>query len=153
MTEKEAYIREWASNVAKERKELGGFAVCPYASASKTKIVEASIDNIAPISGYDVVVFVVDDFWKLSQIKKWVEKLNEQYPNWKFFEDCACQPTFINGVQTNNKKYNLILCQSKKKLRAFRKKLAETEYYSYWTEEYLEEVVGEDRDLLKKSEK
>lgn len=153
MTEKEAYIRKWAADVAKERKELGGFALCPYASSSKTKIIESAIDSIEPISGYDVVVFIVDDFWKLNQVKKWVDVYNEKYPYYKFFEDCASQPTFINGVQTNNKKYNLILCQSKKKLRAFRKKLAETEYYNYWTQEYLEEVVGDDLDLLKKLEK
>jgi len=153
MTEKEAYIYKWSSEVAKEREELGGFSVCPYASASKTKIIECPIDDIVPESGYDVVIFVVDDFWKVNQVKKWVEIYNARYPYYKFFEDCADQATFINGVQTNNGKYNLILCQSKKKLRTFRKKLAETDYYTYWTEEYLQDVLGEDYELVKKDKK
>jgi hypothetical protein len=149
MTEKEAYIYEWAAEVAKEREELGGFSVCPYASGSKTKIIESSIDDIVPESGYDVIVFIVDDFWNLDQIKKWVEFYNDKFPYYSFFEDCASQPTFINGVQTNNKKFNLILCQSKKKLNSIRKKLAETEYYNYWSEEYLKEILGEDYELVK----
>jgi len=151
MTEKEAYVRKWAASIAKEREELGGFSVCPYASGSKTKVIECPVDDIEPISGFDVVVFIIDDMWDLVQVKQWVQRLNRQYPHWKFFEDCASQPTFINGIQTNNKKYNLILSQSRKKLRAFRKKLSDTEYYTYWTDEYLKEVVGDDLDLLKKS--
>lgn len=144
MNEKEAYILEWAKDLAKEREELGGFSVCPYASGSKTKIVESPIDDIVPEPGYDVIIFIVDDLWNLTQVKKWVEIYNEKFSYYSFFEDCASQPTFINGIQTNNKKYNLILCQSKKKLSSIRKKLSKTEYYTYWNEEYLKQILGDD---------
>lgn len=152
MTEKEAYIYEWAAEVAKQREELGGFSVCPYASGSKTKIIDCPIDDIVPESGYDVIVFIVDDFWSLDQVKKWVQVYNEKFPYYSFFEDCASQPTFINGVQTNNKRFNLILCQSKKKLSSIRKKLAKTEYYTYWSEDYLKEIMGEDYELVKNTD-
>jgi len=148
MNEKEAYIYEWAAEVAKQREELGGFSVCPYASTSKNKIIECPIDDIVPESGYDVIIFIVDDFWNINQVKKWVEVYNKKYTYYKFFEDCASQPTFINEVQTNNKKYNLILCQSKKKLSAIRKKLAETEYYTYWNEDYLKQILGDDYESV-----
>lgn len=148
MTEKEAYINEWILEVSKSREELGGFSVCPYASNSKTLILETPIDDIVPQSGYDVIVFIVEDFWRPEQVLKWVRNYNEKYPYYKFFEDLASVPTFIGEVQTNNKKFNLILCQSKKKLSAIRKKLAETEYYSYWTKEYLEEILGEEVNLV-----
>lgn len=148
MNEKEAYIQEWAKSVAKERQELGGLSVCPYALKSKTKIVECPIDDIVPESGYDVIVFIVDDFWNLTQVKKWVEIYNEKFPYYAFFEDCASQPTFINGIQTNNQKYNLILCQSKKKLSSIRKKLAKTEYYTYWNEDYLKQILGDDYESV-----
>lgn len=152
MNEKEAYIYEWAAEVAKEREELGGFSVCPYASNSKTKIVECPIDDIVPEPGYDVIVFIVDDFWNLTQVKKWVEVYNEKFPYYIFFEDCASQPTFINGVQTNNKRFNLILCQSKIKLSKIRKKLAKTEYYTYWNEEYLKTILGDEYESVMKDE-
>lgn len=148
MNEKEAYIYKWANELAKEREELGGFSVCPYASKSNTKIVQCPIDEIVPEPGYDVIIFIVDDFWRLDVVKKWVEVYNEKFPYYTFFEDCASQPTFINGVQTNNKKFNLILCQSKVKLSKIRKKLSKTEYYTYWNEEYLKKILGDEYESV-----
>jgi hypothetical protein len=152
MTEKEAYIQQWASEVAKKREELGGFSICPYASNSKTKIVECAIDDIVPESGYDVIIFIVETFWRPNVVKNWAHEYNKKFPYYSFFEDCADQPTFIDGVQTNNKKFNLILCQSKKKLSSYRKKLAETGYYTYWSEDYLKEILGDDYEMVKKDE-
>lgn len=151
MTEKEAYIHKWIQEVSKTRPELGGFAVCPYASSSKTLIVETTIDDIVPQSGYDVIVFIIEDFWRPDQVKKWVSQYNERYPYYKFFEDLSSRDTFISGIKTNNEKYNLILCQSKKKLTSIRKKLAKTEYYTFWTEEYVKEILGEDFKYIEKT--
>lgn len=150
MTEKETYIHEWIREVSKQRPELNGLSICPYASNSKTLIIETPIDDIVPESGYDVIVFIVEDFWRPEQITKWVEHYNEKFSYYKFFEDLSTKPTFIGEVQTNNQKFNLILCQSKKKLSVIRKKLSETEYYSYWTEDYLKEILGDDYELIKK---
>ena len=153
MTEKEVYLNDWIEELSTPRDELGGAPVCPYASTSKTSIVETPIDDIVPESGYDVIIFIVEDFWKPHQLLRWVEHYNQKYPYYKFYDDSALSETFINGIRTNNQKFNLILCQSKKKLNAMRKKLAETDYYSYWSKEYLEEVLGEDIKIVEKSEK
>jgi hypothetical protein len=152
MTEKEAYIHEWIGEVSKKRPELGGFAVCPYASSSKTLIVETTIDGIVPESGYDVIIFIVEDFWRPDQVIKWVSNYNKKFPHYKFFEDMSSRDTFVGGVKTNNEKFNLILCQSKKKLSSIRKKLAQTDYYSYWTEDYLKEIIGEDYEYIKNNQ-
>jgi hypothetical protein len=152
MNEKEAYIHEWITEVSKKRPELGQFAVCPYASSSKTLIVETTIDGIAPQSGYDVIIFIIEDFWRPDQVVKWVENYNKKYPHYKFFEDLSSKDTFVGGIKTNNEKFNLILCQSKKKLSAIRKKLSETEYYSYWTEDYLKEILGDDIKIMQKED-
>jgi len=148
MTEKEAYIHQWIQEVSKPRDELGGFAACPYASNSKTLIVETPIDDIVPKSGYDVIVFIVEDFWRPTQVKNWVKVYNEKFTYYKFFEDISTENTHIGSIQTNNRKFNLILCQSKKKLSAIRKKLAETEYYSFWSKEYLEQILGEEVEIV-----
>ena len=47
-------------------------------------------------------------------------------------------------MQTNNGKYNLVLCQPRKDLTEARKKLGKTNYYDYWDEKYLQEVLEED---------
>jgi hypothetical protein len=149
MTEKEEYIHKWILEVSEQRPELGGLSICPYASSSKSLIVETVIDNIVPKSEYDVIIFIVENFLELDQVQKWVNTYNKMFPEYEFFEDCASKKTFINGVQTNNKKYNLILCQLRSKLAKVRKKLATTKYYNYWSDSYLQEILGNDYSILK----
>jgi len=150
MSDKEAYIRKWIKNVSKQRPELGNFSICPFASKSKTYIKECLISDIVPVSGYDVAIFILDNGLTLEKLLEWVSFYNKQYPEYKFFEDTAERITYISGVQTNNGKYNLILCQPKEKLAKFRKKLLKTDYYKYWSDEYLREILQEDYHLLKK---
>ena len=80
MSERESYVQEWIEQVSKKHKELGGFAICPYASGSDTLIKDTPIDDIVPEPGYDVILFIVEDFWKPAKIRKWVAKYNEEYP-------------------------------------------------------------------------
>jgi hypothetical protein len=150
MSDKEAYIKGWIKKVSKQRPELGNFSICPFASKSKTYIKECSYSDIVPVSGYDVAIFILEDDLTLEKILQWVSFYNEQYPEYKFFEDTAERNTYINGIQTNNRQYNLILCQPKEKLAAFRKKLLATDYYKYWDDQYLREILQEDYDLFKK---
>lgn len=39
--------------------------------------------------------------------------------------------------------YNFILAQPKEKLMRFREALKKTDYYSYWSEDYYKEIVGD----------
>lgn len=148
MTDKEAYINEWIDELSKSRPELGGFEICPYASTSKTLIKETPIDDIVPEPGHNVIIFIVEDFWRADRVERWADLYNKKYPKYKFFSDCSGEYFDINGVQTNNRKYNLILCQSKKKLSTIRKKLMQTGYYDYWNEKYLKEVLEDDYDMF-----
>ena len=149
MSEKEQHILNWIHEVSKIRPELGGFAVCPYAAKAIFKIVECSAKEIVPIDGFQVIIFIVEDEFNLDQVQYWVDYYNQQYKEWKFFEDCKSYDTFINGIQTNNQKYNLILAQPTQKLRHFREKLAKTAYYDLWNEEYLKEILEDDIDIIK----
>jgi len=144
MTEKETLVSEWISKISTSENHL---CVSPYVSGSKTLIVETPIDDIVPEPGHDVIIFVVEHFWRPTHIENWVRFYNEKFPYYRFFEDTSSSSTFIHGVETNNQKFNLILCQSKIKLSKIRKKLFTTEEYSFWTEKYLEEVLGEDVEI------
>jgi hypothetical protein len=148
--DKEAYIREWIRKVSILRPELGGFAVCPYASNAKYKIVECNIDDIEPIEGYDVVIFIVEDYHSVEDVQDWVESYNKIYEDWEFYEDCAEKITFVGEIQSNNGLFNLILAQPKALLQNFRAILGKTEYYDYWNEDYMREILGDDYDLVKK---
>lgn len=149
MTEKEQYIFNWIHEVSKIRPELNGFAICPFAAKSKYRIVECPASAIEIIEGLDVIIYVIEDYFNLNEVQKWVDICNSKYQDWKFFEDCGSYDTFINGIQTNNGKYNLILGQPKQKLRKFRENLAKTNYYDLWNEEYLKEILEDDYNLVK----
>ena len=148
--DKEAHIREWIRKVSILRPELGGFAVCPYASTAKYKIVECQIDDIEPIEGYDVVIFIVEDYHTVEDILDWVESYNKIWEDWEFFEDCAEKVSYVGEIQSNNGLYNLILAQPKAKLRKFREILGNTKYFDYWDDDYMREILGDDYDLVKK---
>ena len=148
-SEKELYILNWIEEVSKSRKELNGFSICPFAKKSKFKIIECSVEDIVPIEGYQVVVFIVEDYFDLDAILLWVEFYNSKYKKWKFFEDCSNYATYINGIKTNNGKYNLILSQPTDELKKFRENLAKTSYYSMWDKEYLKEILEDDYSIIK----
>ena len=149
MNEVEEHIKEWIAEISQIRPELGNFAVCPFSSAATYEIIHAQIDDIMPIKGCDVVIFVVEDYLDAAAIQMWCEIYNTIYQDHIFLEDCANYHTFINGVQTNNAKYNLLLCQSKQKLRQSREILAKCGYYEHWNDAMLKEILGDDIDILK----
>lgn len=148
MTEKERHIFNWIHEVSKERPELNGFAICPFASKSKYRIVECSASAIEPVEDMDVIIYIIEDEFNLDEVQKWVDICNSKYSEWKFFEDCGKYDTFINGIQTNNGKYNLILGQPTQKLRKFRENLAKTSYYDMWDDDYLREILENDYDII-----
>lgn len=142
-------ILKWIHSISKSRPELGDFPICPFASLGNYKIINTSIDDIEPISGYNVIIFIVEDYWNIEELSSWVDFYNKMYKNYKFFEDTYKNPTYINGVKTNNDHFNLILSQPKEKLEKFREKLAKTDYYKYWSDEYLEKILENDLYLVK----
>jgi hypothetical protein len=148
-SDKELYILKWIQEVSKIRPELNGFAICPFAANAKFKILECSASVIKPIETLDVVIYIIEDYFNLEEVQEWVDICNKKYDGWKFFEDCGTYNTFINGIRTNNGKYNLILGQPIQKLRQFREKLAKTSYYDQWDEEYLKEILEDDFGIIK----
>jgi hypothetical protein len=134
-------IQDWILGLTKPKRELGRFATCPYAQFAKYQIESRSISDLAPIAGVEVAIFVLEDSLTLKDLTDACRTLNEDYPDYIFLDDHKDDPSFINGVQTNNGKYNLILCQNKERLSKARKSLHETKYYSYWEEAMYNRIV------------
>jgi hypothetical protein len=134
-------IQNWIIGLTKPKNELGKFATCPYAQFSKYQIEIRSISDLAPLAGVEVAIFVLEDSLTLKDLTEACRALNEAYPDYIFLDDHKDDPSFINGVQTNNGVYNLILCQNKEKLLKARETLKTTKYYSYWDEEMYRRIV------------
>tara|TARA_S200000501_G_scaffold274838_1_gene258527 strand:+ start:1914 stop:2369 length:456 start_codon:yes stop_codon:yes gene_type:complete len=144
--EKNNYILHWIDQVSKIRPELGNFSICPYASGANFSIQEQKLCQITPNTDFDVIIYVVEDNMSAQFLYDAVDDYNRNYPDYKFIADYGKTKTYIQGIQTSNGKYNLVLCQSRKELTEARKKLTKTEYYEYWDEKYLQEVLEEDYD-------
>ena len=138
------YILRWIKQISEIRPELGNFAVCPYASQAKFIILDEELKKVKPRMGWEVVIYAVEDDHDADFLYAMVDDYNRVYKKYKFIADHRKSKTSINGVQTNNGKYNLVLCQPRKELTEARKKLGKTTYYDYWDENYLQEVLEED---------
>jgi len=144
--EKSRYILHWIKQLSKIRPELGNFAICPYASNANFAIVDEKLSQIMPNNDFDVIIYVVEDNISANFLYDAVDDYNHNYPEYRFIADHGKTKTYIQGIQTSNGKYNLVLCQSRKELTEARKKLGKTSYYDYWDESYLHEVLENDYD-------
>ena len=142
--ERNKYILHWISQISKIRPELGNFSTCPYASAANFSIQEQKLSKIVPNSDFDVIIHIVEDDIDANSLYDAVDEYNRNHPDYKFIADHGKTRTHIQGIQTSNGKYNLVLCQPRKELTEARKKLAKTNYYDYWDKNYLKEVLEDD---------
>lgn len=151
MKEIEVHINEWIEKISKLQPELNGFSICPYAKSAKYTIIHCRVEDIIPVADYEVVFYVVENYLDLQTIQYWVKFYNQLYTQYIFLEDHADYDTYINDIQTNNGKYNLILMQDLQKLRNSREILSNTEYYTHWSDDMLREVLANDYEIVKKS--
>ena len=145
-------LRQWIDSVTTSNPDLSGFSICPFAKNNTYKIIKTSIHDIKPLNEeFGVVIFVVEDDLDLEFAHKRINQLNQEYPKYKFFDDFRDEPSFINSIQTNNGKYNLILYQNSEFLQKMRIMLAKTTYYDHWDDDYLKIILEKDYKLVQKT--
>jgi len=142
IVDKVSEVREWIKHVSLKRGELGGFAICPYAFSASVHIEERALKDVTLIeAGADVIIFIVEDC-SVAAMMATVDRLNMCHRDYLFLDDHKDEPTFINGVQSNFGKHNLILCQRRDKLLQARENLHKTDYYTYWHQEMYERIIN-----------
>ena len=136
-------LSDWISRISKHREELNGMPVCPFATTSGFSIVDTDGSDIAPPPwDFDLIIFRLPEHYTIEELESIAKEYNLIYPEMIFLPDHKDRETFINGVQTNNGKYNLILCQWRDNLEEARRSLSKTSYYSFWDEDYLNEILN-----------
>lgn len=140
--DKVSKVREWIKNIAVKRKELGGFSICPYAFSASVEIIECALTSVSLKPGdAEVVVYIVEDSVSLAALLQKVTELNMRHADYLFLDDHVSEPTFINGIQTNFGKHNIIIAQKRDKLLRARENLHKTDYYKLWSEELYNRIV------------
>lgn len=145
----------WIKRLSEKRDELGGFSICPFAKKAfeEKKVFWSYIgqESVAYILRYIEATpddFEVIIFYNLSKnltdedLLSIIEKLQEKMPDMVFLKDHPDNPGFINGVNTSNGEYPIILVQPRNKLEEARSKLLNTKYYDSWSEEYKKEIFA-----------
>ena len=134
-------IETWIDHLSTKYVILGGFSVCPFAKKAEFEIIQTDGSNINPPPWrFDLIIYVLPNNYTLDEIVSISKNYSKLYPNLIFLPDHKDRYTEINGVQTNNGKHNLILCQWRDDLNSAREKLANTNYYSFWDNVYLDEI-------------
>ena len=134
-------VKDWIKELTVKREELGGFSICPYAFSALVHVEERALSDVALIEGFDVVVFIVEDDISVASMLQKIAELNMIYRDYIWLDDHKEETTYINGVQSNFGKANLILCQQRDKLLQARETLHKTNYYTYWSNDLYKRIV------------
>lgn len=135
-------IKDWIDRITQPRTELGGFSVCPYAKGAEYELIETNGSDIDPPPwDFELIIYKLPDAYSSDDVCAIAKEYNKMYPDLVFLPDPKDKDTYINGVQTNNGEYNLLLCQWRDNLNKAREKLSQTTYYQHWAEEYLQEIL------------
>ena len=144
----------WIQRISERKDELGGFNVCPYAKkALEDKKVfwsyigqecEAYILRYIEMTpDFEVIVFYnLKKNLTDENLKDIISKLQSKRNDMIFLKDHPDSPGFIQGLNTGNGEYPIILAQPTDKLLSAREKLNKAGYYEYWDEKYKEEIWG-----------
>jgi hypothetical protein len=135
-------IKDWVERISKPTDLLGGFSVCPFAKGAEYSVLKTDGSDISPPPwDFELILYQLPDNYTIEEVNSIANEYNKIYPDLVFLPDPRDRYTEINGVQTNNGEYNLILCQWRDNLMKARDKLQKTTYYNHWASDYLEEIL------------
>jgi hypothetical protein len=135
-------IKDWIVQISTPTDKLDGLSVCPYAKGTEYELLETDGSNINPPPwDFELIIYVLPAEYTVDELRAIAAEYNKQFPDLVFLPDHKDRYTEINGVQTNNGKHNIILCQWRDNLEQARAKLKNTKYYTFWTEYYLQEIL------------
>ena len=135
-------IKDWITHLATKQVLLGGFSVCPFAKNAEYELAHTDGSDIDPPPwDFELIIYVLPNDYTPEELVAIALEYNKVYPDLVFLPDHKDRYTEINGVQSNNGRHNLILCQWRDNLNKAREKLTNTNYYSFWDEAYLKEIL------------
>ena len=117
-------------------------SICPYAGTAKYSIIQCNLKDIVIEDTQTVQIFIVEDDCSIESMMDYRNILNRRYKDYMFLDDHRDEPTYIQGIQSNFGKGNLLICQKRDELLKARNTLHKTEYYSYWSHEMYGRIIN-----------
>lgn len=145
-------IKDYIDYISLKRDELGGHAICPFAKTflKKIQIIESEdfwVDAIKCMDNEDhpMLYLIYGDKNKYDiEWLEWFCDIHEKYSRDKnlwLIWDHPDQINKINGIETNNKEYAILMIQPLSELNNYSDKLHQTDYYNFWDKEYYNKIV------------
>lgn len=141
-------LKTWRNYVSQPRRELGGLPICPFSMSENIdfEIIKSDEELLIQVlrkeKEGDNLFMLVDKNKKLTSesaesLANFYNSISDQY---SYFVDDYSNPQYMNGVNTGNGKYIIIIAQKNDILNAARNKLKKTNYYSFLDKEYLKKI-------------
>jgi len=136
------HIQKWIDYLSCPQELLKGLAICPFAKKAKFQIIKTkSFEIKPPTDDFEIIIYSVEKNITPDNLYNTCKELNKKYPELVFLPDHRDRKTFIKTLATGNGKFNLILCQRRDQLKQAREMLKKTDYYKFWSPEYLKEIM------------
>jgi len=135
----------WIQRADQPRPEWNGMNMCPYAHDTKPNlhIVKLPYPEVFTLDRkFVMILFVAPNDISWNDLAEYCDQLKLKNPNLIFLTDHHSNPTFMGGLQTNNGKYNVILCHPDTSGINARKRLQKIDYYQWY-------LAGEFNNVLK----
>jgi hypothetical protein len=136
-------IAQWIEHLSTKQILLGGYSVCPFAKNSDYEIITTTGSDIDPPPwDFELIIYALPLHYTSIEVIEIANEYNKIFTDLVFLPDPKDRYTELNGVQTNNGKHNILLCQWRDNLEKARSKLLNTAYYSFWSQDYLDEILS-----------
>lgn len=141
----EQVIKDWIDRITKKHEDLGRHSICPFARTPRVVSVDKlSIDNVSVIDDNITIYMETSVSSSYEEVENLCRHLKQQNPEHVFLPDHPCKKNFIGKHETGNKFYPCVIVQTKKELELARKSLDKTNYYSFWDQDYLQQIKSFD---------
>lgn len=148
-------LENWFNNLVKPREQLGNMPICPFARTAiqnqQYYVEETTLDRIdiqvstSDTQKYKVCIYYLPDYqeYQIEALQAKTKILNQTFliSNKVILDNDPRTPFLINGVTTTFPDCYLWIVQDLADLTSKSNSLKFTEYYKYWTQEQIDEVV------------
>jgi hypothetical protein len=150
-------LLKWIDGLTKPQEALGGMPICPFAKKGmkdnkvvilcvKSELYSLIKSIIGVIKNWDVskelYVIVDENYSNFSDLKYIQSIFNKKYFEFTFLLGHPDHPFSINGITTTFKEYPIIFLQKRDDINKAQEKLLKTNYYDFWTEDQLDNIVN-----------
>jgi len=148
-------LKKWFDDLIIPREELSNMPICPYAKTTITNqeytIEETTLDDIAfqisnaNVQVYKVCIFYLPNYeiYEIEALEAKTKMLNCNFipTNKVVLDNDPRNPFIVNGITTTFSDCYLWIVQDLADLNSKSNSLKFTNYYKYWTQKQIDEVI------------